>query len=300
MILVLGALGLVLLLLPAAPASPPRRLPASEWAIVVFAAIVVGALTVVVALVLASAPVVGSLLDAPGVVDHCRGVLAPLAPDPSVLSWSAAVLSAILFARFVRGSCRSRAKARRTRVEPWLGEHRDEGDYELVTVPTRELIAFGVPGRPPQVVVSSGLVERLDSAETAAVIAHEAAHHRLRHSTHLALLAGIEHAFGWFPPARHSSDVARAAIETWADDAIGRDPSTRHAIRTALAGMTRRTWHTDERLTRLRHRVPLSDPIVRFVSYAPVALIGITAIAILAGWLTDAHHAVALGGPCAH
>jgi hypothetical protein len=300
MILVLGALGLVLVSLPAAPAKPPRRLPASEWAIVVLAALVVGALTVVVALVLASAPVVGSLLDAPGVVDHCRGVLAPLAPDPTLLSWSAAVLSAVLFARFARGGCRSRAKARRTRVEPWLGEHRDEGDYELVTVPTRELIAFGVPGRPPQVVVSSGLVERLDSAQTAAVIAHEAAHHRLRHSTHLALLAGIEHAFGWFPPARHSCDVARAAIETWADDAIGRDPSTRHAIRTALAGMTRRTWHTDERLTRLRRRVPLSDPIVRFVSYAPVALIGITAIAILAGWLTDAHHAVALGGPCAH
>jgi hypothetical protein len=300
MILALGALGLLLLSLPAAPSSPPHRLPASEWAILVLAALVAGALTVVVALVLASAPMVAWLLGAPGIVDHCRGVLAPLAPDPTLLSWSAAVLSVVLLTRLVRGSSRSRAKARRARVEPWLGEHRSEGDYELVTVPTRELIAFGVPGRPPQVVVSTGLVESLDSAQTAAVIAHEAAHHRLRHSIHLALLAGIELAFGWFPPARHSADVARAAIETWADDAIGRDASTRQAIRTALAGMTRRTWHTDERLTRLRRHVPLSDPIVRFVSYAPVALIAITAIAILAGWLTNAHHAVALSTSCDH
>jgi hypothetical protein len=40
--------------------------------------------------------------------------------------------------------------------------------------------------------------------------------------------------------------------------------------------------------------------MVRFASYVPVALIMLTAAMIVTGWLTDAHHAVALGDPCRH
>jgi len=299
-ILALGALGLVLLALPLIVSRWSSRLPAADWTRVVVVALGAGTATVLGALVLAAVPVLAWILGTPTVVDHCRGVLAPLAADPTFLSWAAAAGAALLVVRFAQGARSAFAGVRRARVEAWLGEHRDEDDYELVVLPTQEVVAFGVPGRPPQVVVSAGLVDVLEPEETAAVIAHEIAHHRLRHSRHLAALAGIERAFAWFSPTRAGVEAGRTAVEAWADDAAGCDASSRRSLRTALSGMTRRTWHADQRLARLQARMPTGAPIVRFVSYAPVALILFTVLVLVTGWLSDAHHAVALGAPCDH
>jgi hypothetical protein len=300
MILALLVLGLLLLSLPAiaAPASP--RLPARDWTCVVMLALVAGVATVLGALVLASVPVLAWTLDAPTVVDHCRGVLAPIATDPTLLSWTTAGLVVLLGLRMVRGGSRAFVGARRSRVEPWLGEHTDEGGYVLVVLATPEVVAFGVPGQPPQVVISTGLIDVLEPPETAAVIAHEVAHHRLRHARLLALLSGIERSFSWFPPAARSIETGRTAIEAWADDAAGHDQAARRSLRSALRGMTRRTWHADQRVARLASRMPARTAIVRFASYAPVAVIVVTAAVLVAGWLTDAHHAVALGFRCHH
>jgi hypothetical protein len=301
MILALGALGLLLLAVPAMSGGAARRIPASEWTRVTMAALSVGAVTVFGAVVLAAVPAIASTIDAPAVLDPCRGVFAPLAADPTLLSWLAAGIAAMLVIRFLRGAARSLATARRARIEPWLGEHQDEQGFELVVLPTYELVAFGVPGRPPQVVISKGLVDELDPAETAAVIEHEAAHHRLHHSRYLMALAAIERAFGWYPPARRSVEAARSAIEAWADDQTSvDDEDARRSLRRALAGMRRSTPQTDARLHRLTRIPRFSHPMVRFASYVPVALIMLTAAMIVTGWLTDAHHAVALGDPCRH
>jgi len=290
----------VLLALPALAARWSRRIPAADWTRVVLVALAAGFATVFGALLLAAVPALAWVVDAPTVVDHCRGLLAPLAADPTLLSWVTAVAASALVVRFASGAHRALTGARRARVEAWLGEHRDAGDYELVVLPTPEVLAFGVPGSPPQVVVSTGLVDVLEPEQTSAVIAHEIAHHRLHHSRVLAFLAGLECAFAWFSPAGRSVEAGRTAVEAWADDAAGHDVSVRSSLRSALSGMARGTWHADQRLARLRTRQPIRAPVVRFASYAPVALLLVTVLALVAGWFTDAHHAVALGAPCDH
>ena len=300
MILLLGALGLVLLAAPAIPAQLPHRVPAGEWALLVIAVLAIGAAVLLGALALAAFPVFAWLIGAPGLVDHCRGVLAPLAADPNLLGWIALAFGTVVVCRLVSGAWRALDDARCAQVEPWLGEHVEQDEFELVVLPTTEVVAFGVPSRPPQVVVSSGLVATLRPSETAAVIDHEAAHHRLHHSRHLAVLAGIEKAFAWYPPMSRSADVARAAIETWADAETGVDDVSRTALRRALADMGRPTVRTNERLRRLTLPPRLRHPVARFVSYAPVMALVVLAAVIVTGWFTEAHHAVALGHDCTH
>ncbi len=299
-LLALSTLGLVLLALPGVAARWSSRLPAADWTRVVVVALAAGVTTFLGALLLAAVPAFAWIVDAPSVVDHCRGVLAPLSADPTLLSWGAVAVMSILVVRLASGARRAFTGARRARVESWLGEHREGDGYELVVLPTSEVLAFGVPGDPPQVVVSTGLVDVLEPEQRSAVIAHEVAHHRLRHSRVLAFFASVEHAFGWFTPAGQSVEVGRTAVEAWADDAVGQDSSARRSLRSALSGMTRGTWHADQRLARLRTRMPARAPIARFASFAPVALMLVTVLALVAGWFTDAHHAVALGAPCDH
>jgi len=299
-ILALGALGLLLLMMPALVVRWSRRLRPADWTRVAVIALGAGVATVLGTLSLAATPAVAWLADAPTVADQCRGVLAPLATDPTMLSWAAAGLVVVMLVRLGSGVRRALMRARRARVEPWLGEHHDEGDYELVMLPTPEVVAFGVPGRPPQVVVSTGLVDSLGSEQTAAVIAHEVAHHRLRHARIVAMLAGIERAFAWFAPARRSIEEARTAIEASADCAAGGDTTSRRSLHAALSCIARSTWHADQRLTRLRTRMPPGAPFARFAFYAPVGLLVITVLMLMAGWVSDAHHAVALGASCEH
>jgi len=301
MIVVLVLLGLALLAAPGVARRPPRRVPAGEWTVVVTLALTMGAVTVLAALSLAALPAASAMVGAATLAGHCRGVLAPLAPDPTFLSWGASLLALGLLARLVHGWSRAIAIARNVRVEPWLGAHRDEPEFELVVLPTPEVLAFGVPGRRPQIVISNGLIDDLDPAETAAVIDHEAAHHRLHHSRYLALVAGVEAGFGWIGPVRRSAEAVRVSIEAWADDeARACNPGSRSSLHRALQRVGRPTLHTNERLDRLtRARRPHSTP-ARVVAFATLALVLLTAALIATGWFTDAHHAVALGGPCAH
>jgi Zn-dependent protease with chaperone function len=298
MILALLGLGLLLLALPAVVRSwASRHLRAAEWTRAATSALLLGSVAVVAALVLAAVPAVASVLQLPALIDHCRGALAPLADDPTLLSWAAGGTAALLTASFVLGVCRAWTLARRARIEPWLGDHDALDDFDLVVVPTRELVAFGVPGSPPQVVVSEGLVHGLDPSAAAAVIDHEVAHHRHRHALYLALLAGIDRAFGTWKIVRQGVEAARGAIEAWADEACGGDERRRESLRRALVDMSRTTPQTRERLRRLDAR---GAQHVRFAAYVPVGVIALAGLLLLAGWFTDAHHAVALGAPCSH
>ena len=304
MILVLLAFGLLLLALPGLALQPPRRLPPHEWATIALLATLAGAGAVFVALVLAAVPALTTVFGVPAIADHCRSALAPLATEPTFVSWIAAAAAVAFLVRMLTRILSASRAARRARVEPWLGDHHAREDFDLVTVPTPSTLAFGVPGPNPQVVISTGLAQRLETDELDAVVSHEAAHLRLHHSTVLAVLHGIEASLGMLPFVHRTLGRLRAALEVWADAAaLGEAANRRSALRTALVDLSSTgcivTVETD-RIARLARRSAPRPLLVRAAVYAPVFVlvvaVGLTAV----GWFTEAHHAVALGDPCTH
>jgi hypothetical protein len=308
LILALFALGVVLVALPGLVTGPPRRFPLREWVPVATVSMAVGVLAIEVSLVLAAVPSVAFLVGAPGVVDACRDALAPLTTDPGFVSWVALVAAGLTARRIGSGVWQARTRARRAQVEPWLGAHSERDGFELVVLPTPELVAFGVSASPPQVVISDGLIEELEPAHVEAVIGHEAAHHRLRHASYLALLGGAASAFGRARFVNRSLDAIRDGLEGWADDEVGAaGEGSRRALREALVGVAAArdpaagTWaRIGDRMRRLDRRVRPRSVLVRGVLYAPVVVLGLSAVILVAGWLTEAHHAVAFGAPCMH
>jgi len=98
--------------------------------------------------------------------------------------------------------------------------------------------AYAVGGRPPRIVLSSGLLRTLDPAERRAVLAHERAHLLRRHHIHLRVL---RLASAVNPLLRSASRAGVLAVERWADeDAAGdlgdRTLVARTLVRAALAG----------------------------------------------------------------
>jgi hypothetical protein len=97
--------------------------------------------------------------------------------------------------------------------------------------------AYSVGGRRPRIVVSRGLLRAMTTSERRAVLAHEAAHVRLRHSAHLTTL---RLAAGLSPLLRPFVGVGELAVERWADEetavALGdRTLVARALLRAALA-----------------------------------------------------------------
>jgi beta-lactamase regulating signal transducer with metallopeptidase domain len=98
--------------------------------------------------------------------------------------------------------------------------------------------AYTLGGRQPRIVVSNGLLRKLDRAERAAVLAHESAHLLCRHHTHLRVLRLAAAAN---PALRGVARAGALAVERWADEeAAGRLGDRRLVARTlvraALAG----------------------------------------------------------------
>lgn len=307
MILALLVFGLLLLALPGAVSQPPRRLPPHEWTTVALVAMLIGVLALLAGLALAAVPVVALTLGIPGVADQCRGALAPLATEPTFIDWIAAALAVVLAARVGVAIIRSMRAASRTRVEPWFGDHHPRDGFDVVTIPTDAVLAFGVRGQTPQVVISTGLSQRLRRDELEAVVGHEAAHLRLHHPAILALLHGIDAGLGVAPFVSRSVRRLRAALEVWADTVVDREGAARRrSLHAALVGVTDAAVSTSarseawDRIGRLSRRTNPRPLFVRAAVYAPVLVLIITVGATAVGWFTDAHHAVALGDPCTH
>ncbi len=75
--------------------------------------------------------------------------------------------------------------------------------------------AFTLPGRGGHVILSTGLVEILDGAEQAVVLAHEHTHARHRHDRYL-LTAQLAAAI--MPPLRALTSRLQFSLERWADE----------------------------------------------------------------------------------
>lgn len=80
-------------------------------------------------------------------------------------------------------------------------------------------VAYCLPrGLRPITVLSSGLLDRLDPAELAAVIAHERAHVEQRHDILLVAFRAWHSALPWFPIAARAAEEVAVLVELLADD----------------------------------------------------------------------------------
>ena len=101
--------------------------------------------------------------------------------------------------------------------------HDEFAGVEVRVAPTFEPVAFAVPGRDRHVVVSESVL-RLAAPERRAVLAHEGAHLRLRHDSHLLVLGIYQRVWGWVPGVPAVVAAHRRAIEQWADLSATRYP----------------------------------------------------------------------------
>lgn len=103
---------------------------------------------------------------------------------------------------------------------------------DVVVIHDDAPIAVSLPGRHGHVVVSTGMVDRLDETGCRALLAHEAAHRRFRHDRHLVVLAVVDAAI---PVAASLTRRVRFALERWADEVAADEVGDRLAVATAIA-----------------------------------------------------------------
>lgn len=114
-------------------------------------------------------------------------------------------------------------------------QHGSAGDLTVLPDPGAD--AYALPGRPGRVVVTAGMLRRLDAGEREVLLAHERAHLRGRH--HLLIIAA--HAAGCLHPLLGALRTPLAFhLERWADEsaaeAVGdRKLAARAVCRAALA-----------------------------------------------------------------
>lgn len=304
----LALLGLVLITLPAF-SRIPAQLPASEWARIAAASLLLGFVAFELGLVLVALPTVLHALHAAGFAAICEKVLTPLAPGGDVVGWTAALLAFVIAMRAGLGVRRARQNTSFVEAEPWLGRHENRGDFELVVLPTQELLAVSVPAAPPQVLISDGLIECLDSAQLEAVIQHEASHHRFGHWRFSLLAAALERGLWPLPFVRTATNSLRCALEGWADEAAAEgSPGGRSTVRNALVAVvgpldgptsTMRKRAFRDRARRLERGPSSGTLALRFAVHAPVVVCVAVSMVLLVDWAAGAHHAAALAGYCA-
>ena len=207
-----------------------------------------GFIGVVLGLTLWGAPAILHWADALGVPGLCDAAIHRLPLGGLELALAMAAIAIVATGRGLAAVHRARISARYARVDPYFGRHQAMGQYDVVVIPSDELVAVGGPGRQPQIIISEGLMAELTALELDAVIRHEAAHHRLRHRQYLVIAAVIDQVFGWIPLVRSSAVSLRIAVEEWADLAsTGRSENRAAHLRSALERLASRGATSVER-----------------------------------------------------
>lgn len=308
MTLAIVLVGLLLLMSPGVVADRAGRCPPAEWSRVTALSLALGATAVYIGVVLTALPTLLGGAHLHVVASICGDVLHQLSWGQAPVGWTAAVLAVALPVLATRALLHAHRSARRARIEPWLGEHVDEGDFELVVLPVPALVAVGVSGRRPQVVISTGLVSELDEPRLGAVIRHEAAHLRLGHRRYLVLAIVVERTFRLVPFVGRSVYVLRDAIEQWADaDAVARTPAGASNLREAIFAVARVTDHgagasapgqLATRARRLQTEGATGNVLVRGFTYLPAGALGMTTCGLLGIWVAASHHFLTLSRYC--
>ena len=97
-------------------------------------------------------------------------------------------------------------------------------------------LAYCLPGRRREIVLTTAALAALDESEISAVLAHEHAHLRGRHDLVVAAASALEHAFPRLPVFRHARVEITRLVEMLADDVATRR-GDRFALATALVGL---------------------------------------------------------------
>ena len=214
---VLLALGVLLLLLPGWCEPRAQQVEARQRARAYRTSLSTGLVATLSGSLLWAAPIALHLADRWGLPGLCDGVIHDLPLGGLELALGALTLGLVLMARLVGAFVRAMARSRDARIDPFVGDHRLVSEFDVVVVASDRLLAVGVPGSQPQIVLTDGLVAALEPAELDAVLRHEIAHHRLRHRNYLVLATVLNHAFGWVPGVRRSTEALADALEEWAD-----------------------------------------------------------------------------------
>jgi Zn-dependent protease with chaperone function len=305
MIVVLLLSGIGLLATPALSRSAGRRLCPSEWARVATIAFIGGAVLIDVALAGLAIPAVLALVGWSGLVRVCSEVMWHLAPTALThVGWATAALAGFIAWRAFR-SWRQLRSVRDVAHSPvpsqWL---RAAPAYELVVLPSPELVAFSVAGICPRVVVSQGIASALSPEELGVVVRHEEAHLAHHHDRYLTATALVEGALGFLPLVRTSAKQVRLALERWADEAAADgEPAMREATRSALlriaeaetAGPLAAFGAADtvlERVDALERPVVTSGLAARAAVWTTAAVLFASAVASFGGSVGDVHFAL--------
>ncbi len=165
-------------------------------------------------------------------------------PLANVVSVTAAALSGVVIVRLLASGhavgTRIRSKRRRFRLHVDLLAHHDRDRPGVLVVDHDTPVAYCLPAMAAsRVVVSTGTVRRLTSAELDAVVSHERAHVRARHDLVLEVFAVIWRAFPRGVSSRAALDEVSVLVEVLADRAAARRHGAEpvaHALVTLATG----------------------------------------------------------------
>lgn len=125
------------------------------------------------------------------------------------------------------------AFASMTRVRVRQRRQRAPGNgRELAVIEADEAVAYSLPGRPGQVVVSTGMLRSLDAKERQVLIAHERSHLRRHHHRYVRL---TELAVAAMPFLAPLNARLRFAVERWADEDAADEIGDRALVASAIA-----------------------------------------------------------------
>lgn len=150
----------------------------------------------------------------------------PVPPAVAAAGGAVAVLllasAAVHLARVVRDARRASAAAASL---PQLG-----GGLSLLEEDTA--IAYTIPGRHQRIVVSTGMLKLLPTAQRRALLAHEGSHLRHRHHRYVQLGRLAAAANPFMRPVSRAIDLA---VERWADESAAAEVGDRRTVARALA-----------------------------------------------------------------
>lgn len=238
MIAALGA-GFALLALPAALGRLGRRLAPVEWAWLCAVAVGGGAVVVETVLLLRATPGVLAAAGFDAFAAACSRLLGPLVTGGPAVTWAAAAAAVALPVAAVIATVRARRLRQRLAGDLWLGGEHVLAGHPVVVLPIDRPIAISFRAPEPTIVVSQGLIARLDAEELATVVDHEAAHLAYGHQRLQAVRVAVATTLGRLPVIRRSIAALDLALERAADEAAaGPDPDRRGALRRSLLALS--------------------------------------------------------------
>lgn len=198
-----------------------RRLRPSTAARFLTAAIVTGSAAAVAAMTAVGVAYLSEVPRLARAIGWCQAVVSHHQRVPSELGLPAVIL---FVAMPLAGARVVRRRRRATAC------NRSDGGVEILA--SDQLLAYAVPGRPGHVVVSVGMIRRLDADERRVLLAHEQAHLTHHHDRFLAI---AEVATATMPLLRPLLARLRFATERWADEVAASEVGDRRLVARAIA-----------------------------------------------------------------